>query len=78
VPQPVPGKAADGRKHETDRTQGGQNAALPVIPDAAQPQPMTPEDTREHLRRVDARLKRQRQELADAVRGPDRPAARDW
>jgi tetratricopeptide (TPR) repeat protein len=77
-PQQIAGPDPNGKRHETDKAQPGNNANLPVIADEPRPQPLSPEDTREHLRRADARLKRQRQQLADAVRGPDRPAARDW
>ena len=61
-----------------EHARAGNNANLPVLKDEPRPQPLSPEDTREYLRRIDGRLKKQRQELADVTRGPDRPAARDW
>jgi tetratricopeptide (TPR) repeat protein len=78
APQPLPGQSPDGKRNETDKAQAGNNANLPVLRDEPRPQPLSPEDTREYLRRIDGRLKKQRQELADVTRGPDRPAARDW
>lgn len=76
VPMPVP--AAGGAPNPTDRKTAGNNAHLEPLKDAGQVQPLSPEDTREYLRRTAERLDRERRGMLRALYGPDRPGVRDW
>jgi tetratricopeptide (TPR) repeat protein len=78
IPKPVPAPAAGGRPWETDTKAPGANANLQTLKDTDQVQPLSPEDTREYLRRTAARLERERQEMLKLLYGPDRPGVRDW
>jgi hypothetical protein len=48
------------------------------LQDINAPQPLTPEDTREHLKRTAERLKRDRQNLRNSIYGQDRFGHLDW
>jgi tetratricopeptide (TPR) repeat protein len=76
--QPVPAPAPGSRPRDTDTKAPGTNANLEALKDADQVQPLSPEDTREYLRRTAARLERERHEMLKMLYGPDRPGVRDW
>jgi tetratricopeptide (TPR) repeat protein len=78
TPQPVPAPAPGGHPRETDTKAPGANANLQTLKDTDQVQPLSPEDTREYLKRTAARLERERQEMLKLLYGPDRPGVRDW
>jgi len=68
---------------KTDSTGGNDSqpvpgAALQPIPDDSQPQKLSPEDTREYLRRAELRLRDERRGLLRTLYGPPRPGVRDW
>jgi len=56
----------------------GAAGHLQPLPDDSKVQPLTPEETREYLRRTAERLKRDRQNLLRTLYGPDRPGILDW
>ena len=62
----------------TEAKAAGNNQNLEVLKDQDQVQPLSPEDTREYLRRTAERLERQRRDLLRTLYGPDRPGVRDW
>jgi tetratricopeptide (TPR) repeat protein len=76
--QPATGPVPKGGAAQTDQQTPGNNANLPVIADDAQPQNLSPEDTREYLKRTDARLRDERAKMLRMLYGPDRPGVRDW
>ena len=41
-------------------------------------QPLSPEDTREHLRRTAERLRKDRRDLLRTIYPPEQPGVRDW
>jgi len=76
VPQPATGAGPQPNAAQTP-TQGPAPHLQP-LPDTAEVQPLSPEDTREYLRRAAERLKRERQIMRQTLYGPDRPGFRDW
>lgn len=56
----------------------GSAPNLQPLQDSSTPQPMSPEDTREHLKRTQERLKKDRQNLRNSLYGPERPGLLDW
>lgn len=74
----VPGAAANGNAKQTDAQQGGKNTNLPQLKDEDTMQPLTPDDTREYLRRAEARIRKDRQAMLGTLYGPDRPGVKDW
>ena len=62
----------------TEAKSAGNNQNLEVLKDQDQVQPLSPEDTREYLRRTAERLERQRRDMLRTLYGPDRPGVRDW
>lgn len=70
-----------GAGMKVDQTQNQAKGAagnLEPLLDKSTVQPLSPEDTREHLRRVAELLKRDRQNLRKTLYGPERPGMRDW
>jgi hypothetical protein len=67
----VPRGGADGSKNPVP---GDVPNPQPLL-DESTPQKLSPEDTREYLRRTEERL---RQERRNVPRPPDRPGVRDW
>lgn len=51
---------------------------LPVLLDSERPQPLTPEDTRALLERIQTRLANDRRANARMLSGPERTNVRDW
>jgi tetratricopeptide (TPR) repeat protein len=78
TPQPTPVPNARGTPNKADRQTAGNNANLDVLKDQDQVQPLSPEDTREYLRRTAERLQRERRGMLRALYGPDRAGVRDW
>jgi hypothetical protein len=66
-----------GPKTNPNATPGNASNLQP-LQDSGTTQPLSPEDTREHLRRTAERLKKDRQNIRNALYGPERPGARDW
>jgi tetratricopeptide (TPR) repeat protein len=63
----------------TNSTQTPGNAAnLQPLQDSSTLQPLSPEETREHLKRTAERLKKDRQNLRNAIYGPERLGHNDW
>jgi hypothetical protein len=56
----------------------GRAPHLQPLHDTDEVQPLSPEDTREYLRRAEERLKKDRQALLRTLYGPDRPGVLDW
>jgi hypothetical protein len=56
----------------------GNAPNLQPLPDSSTPQPLSPEDTREYLRRTAERLKKDRQNIRNTLYGPERPGLLDW
>lgn len=77
-PDPQPQPAPGGKPNETNVPTPGNNPNLPQLPDEDRMQPLTPEDTREYLRRTAERLKRDRHGLLNLLYGPERPGVKDW
>jgi tetratricopeptide (TPR) repeat protein len=68
-----------GTKANPNPTQNPGNAPNPQpLQDSSTLQPLTAEDTLEHLRRTDERLKKKRQNLRNTLYGPERLGYRDW
>lgn len=74
VPTPVPDKNANGGND----TMPGNGAVLQPIADDGVPQKLSPEDTREYLRRAELRLRDERRSLLRTLYGTPRPGVRDW
>lgn len=74
VPTPVPNKDVNGGND----TQPGNAATLQPIADDGVPQKLSPEDTREYLRRAELRLQGERRSLLKTLYGTPRPGIRDW
>ncbi len=66
-----------GVPRSTGQTTAG-HGTLPVLPDAEEFPPLSPEDARALLRGHAARLVRNRAAGVEPVVGPERPNARDW
>src|SRR5262249_8282105 len=73
---PVPAPHARDTPSKTDRQTPGSSANLDVLKDQDQVQPLSPEDTREYLRRTAERLQRERRGMLRTLYGPDRPGVR--
>jgi tetratricopeptide (TPR) repeat protein len=56
----------------------GTPTAAPQLKNEDAVQQLSPEDTREHLRRIAERLKKDRHDLLRTLYPPDRPGSRDW
>ena len=77
--RPVPGAVPPGGSpREANTPTAGNNRQLQPLEDADQAQPLSPEDTREYLRRTDERLRDERRKMLRLLSGPDRPGVRDW
>jgi len=59
-------------------TDSGHSPNLQPLQDSSTPQPLSPEDTREHLKRTAERLKKERQTLRNTLYGPERSGSLDW
>jgi tetratricopeptide (TPR) repeat protein len=59
------------------RTPGSASEPQP-LQDTSEVQALSPEDTREHLKRTAERLKKDRRDLWKALTGPERPGIMDW
>ncbi|HEY1187090.1 MAG TPA: hypothetical protein VGE74_05500 [Gemmata sp.] len=62
----------------TDQTAPGNNAALEVLKDTDQVQPLSEKDARAHLAETAKRIKREQQALLRTLYGPERAAVKDW
>ncbi len=69
---------APGSPKETATPSAGNNTGLQVLPDSDKPKPMSPEQSREDLRRAEERFRRERQMRARDLYGPERPGLSDW
>jgi tetratricopeptide (TPR) repeat protein len=77
--RPVPGAVPkNGSPREASTPTAGNNRKLQPLDDTDQAQPLSPEDTREYLRRTDERLRDERRKMLRLLSGPDRPGVRDW
>ncbi len=56
----------------------GNAPNLQPLQDTSTPQPLSPEETREHLKRTAERLKKDRQDLHKSIYGPERFGHIDW
>jgi tetratricopeptide (TPR) repeat protein len=56
----------------------GNAPNLQPLQDSSTIQPLSPEDTREYLRRTAERLKKDRQNIRNTLYGPERPGILDW
>lgn len=56
----------------------GNAPNLQPLQDSNIPQPLSPEDTREHLRRTAERIKKDKQNLRNTLYGPERPGLLDY
>ncbi|MFO0804086.1 MAG: hypothetical protein U0791_13310 [Gemmataceae bacterium] len=74
MPVPAPDKNAKGGND----TMPGNGAVLQPIADDGVPQKLSPEDTREYLRRAEQRLRDERRGLFKTLYGTPRPGIRDW
>lgn len=78
VPMPAPGVAPkQGANDSGNPTPAAAVNPQPVLDDGT-PQKLSPEDSREHLRRAEQRLRDERRALLRTLYGPDRPGVRDW
>jgi tetratricopeptide (TPR) repeat protein len=59
-------------------TTPGNASNLQQLQDSSTPQPLSPEETREHLKRTAERLKKDRQNLRNSIYGPERFGEIDW
>jgi tetratricopeptide (TPR) repeat protein len=68
-----------GTKPNPAAAQNAGNAPnLQPLQDSSTLQPLSPEDTREYLKRTAERLKKDRQTLRNSLYGPERPGLLDW
>ena len=77
VPQPDP-NANPAAKPNPNATPAHGNSTAPQLKDEAAVQPLSPEDTREHLRRTAERLRKDRRDLLRTIYPPEQPGVRDW
>lgn len=80
--QPVDPRNATPPANARNNPAAAQNAGnapnLQPLQDSSTPQPLSPEDTREYLKRTAERLKKDRQNLRNSQYGPERPGLLDW
>jgi len=80
MPAPAPG-AGQVPKAGLNGTSNPMPADVPnpqpLLDDSA-PQKLSPEDSREYLRRAEQRLRDERRAMLRTLYGPDRPGVRDW
>jgi tetratricopeptide (TPR) repeat protein len=77
LPQPDPNANPTTRPNPNATPTHGDTTA-PQLKDEAAVQPLSPEDTREHLRRAAERLRKDRRDLLRAIYPPEQPGVRDW
>lgn len=78
IPMAVPGSTPkEGPEAAGNPIPGAVPNPQPVLDDGT-PQKLSPEDSREHLRRAEVRLREERRALLRTLYGPDRPGVRDW
>lgn len=77
APQPLP-QQADGKNNPGNHGDPGTASGLQPLQDTSTPQPLSPEDTREHLRRAAERIKKEKRDLLKTLYGPERPGLLDW
>lgn len=75
---PKPVHVATGSQNDQGAPVAGNSAALPVLADSEQTQPLSPEDTRAYLKLTADRLRRERHSLLRTPAGRGRPDVRDW
>lgn len=79
VPQPITHPLTGPKSGTTQQpNQGGGAQNLQPLANAPQLQVLTPEDTREYLRRAAERIKKDRQDLWRTLYGKVPPGVRDW
>lgn len=78
VQQPTIGPTPKNGANQTDAKTAGNNPNLQPLKDDDKPQPLSPEDTREYLKRTEERLRKERQGMLRMLYGPDRLGVRDW
>lgn len=74
----VPGPAPNGDARKTDAQAVGNKTNLPQLKDDEAAQPLSPEDTLDHLRFHRERMRKDRRAMLDTLYGPDRPGVKDW
>ncbi len=67
-----------GKTNQAPTPTPGNAPNLQPLQDTDTLQPLTPEDTREYLRRIAERIKRERQSLRNSIYGPERFGHLDW
>ncbi len=78
VQQPTPVPVPKSGASPTDAKTAGNNPNLQPLLNEDRPQQLSPEDTREYLKRTEERLRKERQGMLKMLYGPDRPGVRDW
>jgi len=79
VPKHIPQTAAAGAKAQPVQAQTpAVTPNLQPLQDDRRVQPLSPEETRDHLRRTAERLRREQQQLRQALYGQERAGVHDW
>jgi len=75
-PQQIPNGGT--KPTPADKTVAANNANLEVLKDINEVQHLSPEDTREYLKELDKRLKREQRAMLRSLYGPERRELPDW
>jgi tetratricopeptide (TPR) repeat protein len=78
VPQPVAGAGQKAAPASAQAPAPGATGQVQPLEDAKDIQPLTPEETREHLRRTAERLRRDQQIMRMTLYGSERTGLHDW
>jgi tetratricopeptide (TPR) repeat protein len=78
MPVPITGPAPKVGPEGSNTLTPAAAPALQPIADDSTPQKLSPEDTREYLRRAELRLRDERRSLLRTLYGTARPGIRDW
>ena len=73
----TPATEAKGSNEGGTKIAGDVPNPQPLLNDST-PQKLSPEDTREYLRRAEERLRDERRKMLRTISGTQRPGVRDW
>jgi tetratricopeptide (TPR) repeat protein len=75
---PVTGQSPSGKPEGANVPLAGDAVNPPLLMDDGSAPRLSPDETREYLRRAEARLREERLKMLKIRYGPDRPGVRDW
>ncbi|HXD89076.1 MAG TPA: hypothetical protein VN641_21470 [Urbifossiella sp.] len=75
---PAAGQSPSGKPEDANVPLAGDAVNPPLLMDDGSAPRLSPDETREYLRRAEARLREERLKMLKIRYGPDRPGVRDW